>query len=163
MFMTTKPIPDGYDSLIPSLIVSDGARAIEFYKSVFGATEVMRMNHPQSEKIAHAELKIRDHVLMLGDECPEMGMRAPQLNAANSPPVSIFLYVSDVDAIHQKALSQGARNVMPPTDMFWGDRYGKFIDPFGHQWGVATKVREVSPEECAKAMENWGKKEKVAA
>lgn len=160
--MTTKPIPDGYDSLIPSLIVSDGARAIEFYKNVFGATEMMRMNYPQSQKIAHAELKIRDNVLMLGDECPQMGARAPQLNATNLPSTSVFLYVSDVDGTYEKALAQGGRSVMPPTDMFWGDRYGKFIDPFGHQWGVATKVREVSPEECAKAMENWGK-EKVPA
>src|SRR5215831_8409351 len=150
MFMTTKAIPDGYDSLIPSLIVSDGARAIDFYKNVFGATEMMRMNYPQSQKIAHAELKIRNNVFMLGDECPEMGARAPQLNAANPPSSSVFVYVPDVDATYQKALSQGARSVMPPTDMFWGDRYGKFIDPFGHQWGVATKVREVSPEECAK-------------
>jgi PhnB protein len=160
--MTTKAIPDGYDSLIPSLIVSDGARAIDFYKNVFGAIEIMRMNYPQSQKIAHAELKIRNNVFMLGDECPEMGACAPQLNAVNPPSTSVFVYVPDVDATYQKALSQGARNVMPPTDMFWGDRYGKFIDPFGHQWGVATKVREVSPEECAKAMENWGKQKATA-
>src|ERR1041385_6759916 len=118
--MSTKPIPDGYDALIPSLIVSDAAKAIEFYKGVFGATELMRMNYPDSPKIAHAEIKIRNHVLMLGDECPEMGARAPQ--AGTPPSSSVMVYVTDADSVFNKAISGGAKGVMPPMDMFWGDR-----------------------------------------
>jgi len=156
--MTTQPIPEVYDSLIPSFVVSDAAKAIEFYKQVFGATEIMRMPYPDKPKIMHAELKIRNHVLMLGDECPEMGARAPKLDAG-PPSTTVMIYVTDVDAVYNKAVSLGAKAVMPPTDMFWGDRYGKFIDPSGHQWGVATHIKEVSPEECAKAAEGWGKKQ----
>lgn len=155
--MPTQPIPEVYDSLIPSFVVSDAGKAIEFYKQVFGATEIMRMPYPDSPRIMHAELKIRNHVLMLGDECPEMGALAPQ-PGASLPSSAIMIYVTDVDAVYNKAISLGAKAVMPPSDMFWGDRYGKFIDPSGHQWGVATHVKEVSPEECAKAAEEWGKK-----
>ena len=160
--MNTKAIPDGYDALIPSLIVNDAAKAIEFYKDVFGATELMRMNHPGSSRIAHAEIKIRNHVLMLGDECPEMGAKAPQ-SGEGHPPRSVMLYVQDADAIYKKALSKGAKAVMPPMDMFWGDRYAKFTDPFGHLWGVATHAKDVSPEECAQGMANWGKPKKEEA
>jgi PhnB protein len=155
--MTANAIPDQYDSLIPSLIVRDAAKAIEFYKAVFGATELMRMTFPGSAKVAHAELKIRDSVMMLGDECPEMGALAPQPDAG-SPPSSVMIYMTDVDSVYKKAVTLGAKGTMPPMDMFWGDRYAKFVDPFGHQWGVATHTRDVSPEECAKAMEEWGKK-----
>jgi PhnB protein len=155
--MSTDPIPKVYDSLIPSLVVADGAKAIEFYKDVFGAQEIMRMNYPNTPKIAHAELKIRNHVLMLGDECPEMGVNAPKLGGP-PPPRSTMIYVADVDAIYQKALSKGATPAMPPMDMFWGDRYGKFVDPFGHLWGVATHTKDVSKEEVEKGMANWGKK-----
>jgi PhnB protein len=154
--MSTKAIPDGYDALIPSLIVRDAAKAIDFYKEVFGATELMRMNHSDSSKIAHAEIKIRDHVLMLGDECPEMGALAPQ-PASTMPPRSVMIYVHDVDAVYQKALAKGAKPMMPPMDMFWGDRFGKFVDPFGHLWGVATRTKVVSKEECEESMKAWGK------
>jgi uncharacterized glyoxalase superfamily protein PhnB len=159
--MNTKPIPDGYDSLIPSIVVRDAAKAIEFYKSTFGAVELMRMPYPDGSKIAHAELKIRNSVMMLGDECPSMGGLAPQAGAG-LPATSVMLYVPDVDATYNKGISLGAKSVMPPMDMFWGDRYAKFIDPFGHQWGLATHTRDVSPEECAKAMAEWGKQEKPA-
>jgi PhnB protein len=155
--MTANAIPEQYDSLIPSLIVRDASKAIEFYKTVFGATELMRMTFPGSPKVAHAELKIRDSVLMLGDECPEMGALAPQPDSG-SPSSSVMIYLTDVDSVYEKAVSLGAKGTMPPMDMFWGDRYAKFVDPFGHQWGVATHTRDVSPEECAKAMEDWGKK-----
>src|SRR5690348_9165922 len=106
--MSAKQIPDGYDALIPSIIVRDAARAIDFYKRVFGATELMRMNYPDSPKIAHAEIKIRNHVLMLGDENPQMGAVAP---AAGGPPPSssVTLYVSDVDEVFNKAVSNGAK------------------------------------------------------
>ena len=154
--MSTKSIPDGYDALIPSLIVRDAAKAIDFYKEVLGATEMMRMNYPQSNKIAHAEIKIRDHVLMLGDENPQMGALAPQ-PSGGPPPSGVMVYVPDVDATFNKAVAKGAKGMMPPMDMFWGDRYGKFIDPFGHLWGVATHKKDVSPEEMAKGAAAWGK------
>jgi PhnB protein len=154
--MSTKAIPEIYDSLIPSLIVRDAAKAIEFYKDVFGATELMRMNMPGSSKIAHAEIKIRNHVLMLGDESPQMGMLGPQ-PGGGFPPSSVMLYVTDVDATFNLAVSKGAKPLMPPADMFWGDRYGKFLDPFGHCWAVGTHTKDVSPEDCAKAMEAWAK------
>jgi PhnB protein len=160
--MSTKSIPDGFDALIPSLVVRDAAKAIDFYKAVFGATELMRLNCPDSGKIAHAEIKIRDHVLMLGDENPQMGMLAPQ-PGGSPPPSTVMLYVTDVDATFNKAVAKGAQPAMPPMDMFWGDRYGKFVDPFGHLWGVATHKKDVSPEECAKAMADWGKQQQQSA
>ena len=155
--MTTKAIPDGYDSLIPSLVVRDAAKAIEFYKSVFGATEKLRMPSSDGTKIAHAELKIRNAVLMLSDECPQMGCPAPE--PGSTPSSGVMIYVTDADATYEKAVSLGAKPVMPPADMFWGDRFGKFIDPFGHQWGVATHQREVSAEECGQAAAEWAAKE----
>src|SRR5882672_2553466 len=109
--MSAKPIPDGYDSLIPSLCVRDASKAIEFYKDVFGATELSRMNYPDSPKIAHAEIKIRNHVLMLGDENAQMGVLAPQAGAA-APPASVMVYVTDVDATFNKAVGKGAKAVM---------------------------------------------------
>jgi PhnB protein len=155
--MTTKPIPDGQDALIPSLVVKDAVKAIEFYKKVFGATEVSRLNYPGGTRVAHAELKIRNSVMMLGDECPEMGVLAPPADGP-PPPRSTVLYVTDVDATYNKAMAQGCKPVFPPGDMFWGDRFCKFMDPFGHQWGVATHIRDATPAECEKAMAEWGKK-----
>src|SRR5437870_11739578 len=128
--MSAKLIPDGYDSLIPSIIVRDAAKAIDFYKDVFGATELMRMNYPDSPKIAHAELKIRNHVMMLGDECPEMGARAPQ--AGTAPSSSVMVYVQDADSVFNKAIAKGAKGTLPPLDLFWVDGYGEFIYRFGH-------------------------------
>src|SRR6266446_1653628 len=154
--MSAKAIPDGFDALIPSKVVRDAAKAIDFYKEVFGATEIMRMNYPDSPKIAHAELKIRNHVMMLGDENPQMGAFAPQPGGPQ-PSSSVMIYVPDVDAVYNKAVAKGAKGVMPPMDMFWGDRYGKFIDPFGHLWGVATHKKDVSPEEMAQGAAAWGK------
>ena len=154
--MSAKPIPDGYDGLIPSVIVRDAAKAIQFYEDVFGATEKMRMPYPNSSKIAHAELQIRNHVLMLGDENPQMGAVAPAPNAP-PPPTGVMIYVDNVDAVFSKAVSKGAKALMPPMDMFWGDRYGKFQDPFGHLWGVATHKKDVSQEEMARGAAEWGK------
>ena len=154
--MSAKPIPDGYDGLIPSVIVRDAAKAIQFYEDVFGATEKMRMPYPNSSKIAHAELQIRNHVLMLGDENPQMGAVAPAPNAP-PPPTGVMIYVDNVDAVFTKAVSKGAKALMPPRDMFWGDRYGKFQDPFGHLWGVATHKKDVSQEELARGAAEWGK------
>src|SRR5207253_897002 len=140
------PIPAGYDSLIPYLIVRDAAKAIEFYKQLFGATEVVRMPNPDDGLIMHAELKIRNSMLMLTDENPKFGCLSP-LSQSGQPPVSIFLYVPDVDAVFAKGTSLGAKATMPPMDAFWGDRYGKFTDPFGHVWSLATHKEDVPPQE----------------
>ena len=157
--MSAKPIPNQYDSLIPYLCVKDAAKAIEFYKSVFGATELVRMPSPDGTKVMHAELLFRKHVLMLGEENPQMGALGPQQNGP-PPPASVMFYVDDVDALFKKAAAHGAKNLQPPTDMFWGDRYAKFLDPFGHLWGIATHIRDVSPEEMAKAATEWAQKNK---
>lgn len=148
--MNTKTIPDGYNALIPYFVVRDAAKAIEFYKALFGATELFRMTYPNSPLIMHAEIKIRGHVLMLGDENPQMHYLSPlSLNAPS--PVSIMLYVGDVDALFQQAVALGAKGEMPPMDMFWGDRYAKFVDPFGHSWSVATHQKDLSPAEMERA------------
>jgi uncharacterized glyoxalase superfamily protein PhnB len=159
--MSAKPIPEGYDALIPYFVVRDAAKAIDFYKEVFGATELVRMPSPDGKKIMHAEIKIRSHVLMLGEEHPQMGVLAPQANTA--PPVAVMYYVPDVDALFNKAVSKGAKPLMPPMDMFWGDRYGKFADPFGHHWSVATHIKDVSPADMAKGAAEWAKKNQPPA
>lgn len=143
-----KPIPQGYNSVTPYLVVSDAARAIEFYKQAFGAKEVVRMAGPDG-KIGHAEIKIGDSMLMLSDEM--MGNRSPHTLGGSS--VSIFLYVEDVDSVFKRAVDAGAKSDMPPTDMFWGDRFGKLTDPSGHLWALATHIEDVAPEEMKKRTE----------
>jgi PhnB protein len=142
-----KPIPDGYHSLTPYLTVNDAARAIDFYKRAFGAQEVARMDGPGG-KIMHAELKFGDSMLMLSDEMPGAGGRSPK--SLGGTPVNIFLYVKDVDSTFQQAVAAGAKGEMPVADMFWGDRYGKVTDPFGHSWSLATHKEDVAPEEMRK-------------
>jgi PhnB protein len=139
-----KPVPDGYHSLTPYLIVNDGARAIEFYREAFGAAEIMRMDAPGG-KVGHAELKIGDSIIMLADECEETGQRNPQ--SLGGTPVSLMLYVEDVDTVVGRAVSAGAKLVRPVKDQFYGDRTGGVEDPFGHSWYVATHVEDVTPEE----------------
>jgi PhnB protein len=145
MASNVKKIPAGYHTATPYLVVSDAARAIDFYTQAFGASELVRMGGPQG-KIAHAEIRIGDSMIMLSDEL--MGNRSPQ--TLGGSPVSIFLYVEDVDSVFDQAVKAGAKSDMRPTDMFWGDRFGKLTDPFGHQWAVATHVEDVSPEEMQK-------------
>ncbi len=140
-----NPIPSGYHTVTPYLVVNDGARAIDFYKQAFGAKELHRMGGPDG-KIGHAELKIGDSVIMLSDEM--MGNRSPQ--SLGGSPVSIFLYVDNVDSVFNQAVKAGAKSDMAPEDMFWGDRYGKLTDPFGHVWGLATHVEDVAPQEMEK-------------
>jgi len=147
MTSTAKPIPEGYHTATPYLVVKGAASAIEFYKKAFGATELMRMADP-SGRVMHAEIKIGNSPIMLADEFPEMGARSPQ--AYGGSPVSIFLYVEDVDALANQAIAAGAKVLMPVQDQFWGDRYGKLADPFGHVWSVATHKEDVAPEEMKK-------------
>lgn len=145
MAAQVKKIPDGYHTATPYLVVGDAARAIDFYKQAFGASELVRMGAPEG-KIGHAELKIGDSMIMLSDEM--MGNRSPK--TLGGSPVSIFLYVEDVDSVFNKAINAGAKSDAPPTDMFWGDRFGKLTDPFGHVWSIATHIEDVAPEEMKK-------------
>ena len=139
-----KPIPEGYHSVTPYLTVDNGAEALRFYQRAFNAKEVERMEGPQG-KIAHAELKIGDSRVMIADEMPGMGNRSPKALGGSSS--GIFLYVEDVDAAFKRAVAAGAKADQQPTDMFWGDRYGKLTDPFGHSWSLATHKEDVAPEE----------------
>lgn len=157
--MSVKAIPSEYDSLIPYLCLRDAAKAIEFYKAVFGATELVRMPSPDGTKVMHAELKFRNHVLMIGEENPQMGAFGPPQNGP-PPPAGVMFYVEDVDGLFKTAVAHGAKSLQPPTDMFWGDRYGKFLDPFGHLWAIATHIRDVPPEEMDKGAAEWAKKNK---
>jgi len=145
-----RPIPEGYHSVTPYLTLSDAARAIDFYKRAFGAQEVMRMNTPDG-KIGHAEIRIGDSVVMLGDEMRGSGSQSPQSLGGTSG--GVFLYVQDVDAVFNKAVSAGAQVEAPLADMFWGDRYGRLKDPFGHSWSVATHKEDIAPAEMSKRMQ----------
>jgi PhnB protein len=142
-----KPIPDGYHTATPYLIVNGAAQAIEFYKKAFGATEIMRMAQPGG-KVGHAEIKIGDSIIMLADESPDVGARSPQ--SIGGSPVSIMLYVEDVDRIFSQAVAAGAKVKRPVADQFYGDRTGGIEDPFGHLWYIATHKEDVSPEEMRK-------------
>ena len=139
-----KPIPDGYHTATPYLIIKDAASAIEFYKKAFGATELMRMADP-SGKVMHAEIKIGDSPIMIADEFPEMGARSPQ--SLGGSPVNIYLYVEDVDALFSQAMAAGAKVLMPVKDQFYGDRSGGVTDPFGHVWYIATHKEDLTPDE----------------
>ncbi len=147
MTSRVKPIPEGYHTATPYLIIKGAARAIEFYKKAFGATELMRMAQPDG-RIGHAEIRIGNSPIMLADEVPEMGHRSPQ--SLGGSPVSILLYVEDVDALFNQAVSAGAKVQKPVQDQFYGDRIGGVTDPFGHVWYIATHKEEVSPEEMRK-------------
>jgi len=142
-----KPVPEGYHTVTPYLIVKGAAGAIEFYKKAFGATELLRMPDP-SGKIGHAEIKIGDSPIMLADEFPERGVLSPQ--TIGGSPVSILLYVENVDVLFKQAVAAGAKVTRPLQDQFYGDRMGGLTDPFGHQWHVATHVEDVAPEELKK-------------
>jgi PhnB protein len=142
-----QPIPDNYPGLMPDLAVDDAAAAIDFYQRAFGARERGRMMAPNG-KIAHAELELAGSVLMLADPFPGMTAKPPKELGGTT--VSVFLYVEDVDAFVQRAVDAGATVTMPVDDMFWGDRFGKLTDPFGHEWEVATHTEDLSPDEIAK-------------
>ena len=139
-----KPVPEGYHSVTPYLVVNDAAGAIEFYKTAFGASELMRMAAPNG-RIGHAELRIGDSRVMLADEFPEMGARSAR--TIGGSPVHIYLYVEDVDAVTGRALAAGAKELRPVKDQFYGDRSGSIEDPLGHVWHVSTHQEDVPPDE----------------
>ena len=149
--MAVPPIPDGYHSVTPYLIVDDGARAIEFYKAAFGAEELYRL--PMGGKVGHAEIRIGDTNLMLSDEWPDMQALGP--NKRGGATASFVIYGPDCDAAYERAVKAGAKPDRPPSDQFWGDRMGTVLDPFGHKWTLATHVEDVPPEEMEKRMAAW--------
>jgi len=146
--MTTKviPIPEGYPTVTPYLVISNAGKAINFYKEVFGAIENTRLTTPEN-KVMHAEIKIGDSPIMLSDECAEWNALSPLTIGGTA--VSIMLYVEDVDRVVNLAVAAGAKLLMPVADQFWGDRMGTFIDPFGHKWSVATHMEDVTQEEIS--------------
>jgi PhnB protein len=154
-----QPIPEGYHSLTPAITCKNAANAIDFYKEAFGATEINRMPGPGG-MIMHSELRIGDSVIFVSDEFP--GMSAAPTPGA-TPSSYLFLYAPDVDTIFNRAVAAGAQVAMPVVDMFWGDRYGKLTDPFGHSWGIATHVEDVSPDEMTRRSAEWTAKMTKAA
>lgn len=142
--MAVRPIPGGYHSVTPYLIVSDAQKAIEFYKRAFGATEVLRLASPDG-KIGHAEVKIGDSHVMLADEFPEMGAKSPQ--SLGGSPVGLCIYLENVDAAFDKAIAAGGKVERPLADQFYGDRSGTLVDPFGHKWTLATHIEDVPQAE----------------
>ncbi len=151
--MSVNPIPEGYRSVNAYLIVDDAAKAIDFYRKAFGAEEIYRL--PMGDKIGHAEIRIGDTQLMLSDEWPDMGALGP--NKRGGATSSFVIYGPDADSAWDRAVKAGAKADRPVKDEFWGDRMGTVIDSFGHKWTLGTHVRDVSPEEMRKAMEEWGK------
>ncbi len=149
-----KPIPEGYHTLTPHIVVRGAAEAIEFYKKAFGAEELCRMNGPDGNSVMHAELKIGDSPFMLCDESPQMEkwLAPPSLNGTT---VALMMYVPDVDKAFQRAVDAGATVSMPLMDTFWGDRFGKVTDPFGHEWELATHIQDLTPDEIAKGAEEF--------
>jgi uncharacterized glyoxalase superfamily protein PhnB len=145
----TKPIPQGMHSVTPHLVCAGAADAIEFYKKAFGAVEASRLPGPDG-KLMHAAVRIGDSTVMLTDEAPQWGALSPK--SLKGSPVTIHLYVDDADAFVARAAKAGAKVTMPVDEMFWGDRYGKLEDPFGHHWSIGTHVRDVSPQEMQQAM-----------
>ena len=153
MASKVNPVPEGYHTVTPYLCIRAAAKALDFYARAFGAQEKVRMPGPDG-KVMHAEILIGDSMVMLGEENPAQNAKSPE--AFGGTPVSIMLYVPDVDAVFKKATAAGAKADAPPADMFWGDRYGKLTDPFGHSWGIATHVEDVTPEEMKKRMAAMG-------
>lgn len=158
MAKAVKPVPEGYHTVTPYLVVKDAKRALEYYKRAFGAETTMSMPSPDG-RVMHAEMRIGNSMVFVSDEFPDM---APQIRAPESTggtvTGSIFLYVPDVDAVVKRAVGAGARVTLPVADMFWGDRFGKVADPFGHHWGIATHKEDLTPQEMKKRGDEFHKK-----
>ncbi len=148
-----KPIPDGYHTATPYLVVDGAAAALEYYAKAFGATELHRLPGPDG-KIGHCEFKIGNSIIMMADEHPGMGAHGPKKFGGS--PITIMIYVDDVDTVFNRAIAAGGTVERPVENKFYGDRAGGVIDPFGHKWYIATHVEDVSPEEMAKRMEKMG-------
>lgn len=146
--MAVSPIPAGQHTVTPHLVFRGAGKAIEFYKKAFGMTEVIVMHGPDGQSVMHAEMKLGDSHIYLADEWPDGECASPE--KLGSTTVSIHLYVPNCDAFFNHAVAAGCKVTMPPMDMFWGDRFGKVVDPFGHSWSIATHVEDVSPEDMAK-------------
>lgn len=149
--MAVSPVPPGQHTVTPHLVLRDTAKAIDFYKKAFGMTEVMRMSGPEGRGVVHAELKIGDSLIYLADEWPGAETAAPEKFGGTT--VTISLYVPECDKLFNQAVAAGCKAAMPPVDMFWGDRFAKVVDPFGHSWTIATHIEDVPPAE----MERRGK------
>ena len=156
MAKKVDPIPEGYHTVTTYLVQRDTKKAIEFYTKAFGAETKVSMPGPGG-RVMHAEVKIGDSMVMMSDEWPEMSPDTKSPQTAGGVTGTTFLYVPDVDAVFKRALDAGAKVNMPVTDMFWGDRFGKIVDPFGHHWGIATHKEDVSPEEMKKRQAEWQK------
>ena len=151
--MSVKPIPDGYHSVTPYIIVDGAAAALDFYRKAFGATELMRM--PMGDRIGHAEIRIGDSAVMLSDEWPDMGYLGPTKRGGTT--VSLMIYVEDVDSAFDRAVKAGAKVERALENQFYGDRSGTLTDPFGHKWSLATHIEDVAPDEMKRRMETWTK------
>jgi PhnB protein len=146
-----RPIPEGYHTVTAYMVVRGAAQAIDFYRRAFGAEELFHMDGTGGT-IAHAEMRIGDSIVMIGDAMPEREAYAPSDLTPSTSPVQLFIYTEDVDAAFQRAIDAGAKVEMPLENMFWGDRYGKLVDPYGHRWSMATHIEDVPPEEMERRM-----------
>ena len=147
MAVSTAGVPEGYHTITPYIRCRGAGKAIDFYKAAFGAEEVGRMLAPDGHTVMHAEIRIGDSIIMLGDEFPDMHALGPQ--SVGGTTGGLHLYVADVDAAVARAVRAGAKVTMPAADMFWGDRYAKLLDPFGHEWSIATHIEDPTPEQMA--------------
>ena len=157
--MAVPYMPSGYHALTPSVVVDDANKAMEFYKTAFGAKETYRL--PMGEKVAHAEMDIAGSRFMLSDEFPEWGALSPKSRGGATG--GMLIYVKDADAAIDQAVKAGATVVQPPEDQFWGDRMGTVVDPFGHKWTLGTHQEDVSPEDLASRMKEWAKGQQAQA
>ncbi|HEV2316555.1 MAG TPA: VOC family protein, partial [Thermoplasmata archaeon] len=152
MSPAVKPVPEGYHTATPVLIVDDGVKALAFYTKALGAKERMRSLGPDG-KISHAEFQLGDSIFMLSDENPGMGSRSPKSLGGSSG--GVWLYVADVDALHRQAVGAGAKSLMAPEDMFWGDRHARIRDPFGHEWSIASHKEDIDPAELPRRAQEF--------
>jgi uncharacterized glyoxalase superfamily protein PhnB len=151
--MAVKPIPDGFNSVSAYIVVRNAVEALAFYNKSFGAETVMRMPGPDGKSTMHAEMRIGNSMVMLSEENPAWGTKSPQ--TLGGTPVSMHIYCDDVDALFTRAIAAGCTSPAPVMDMFWGDRFGKLVDPFGHEWSIATHKEDPTPEEIGKRAAAW--------